>query len=440
MWKILKSRPIKYAFIVGIIFAILSYLIESEYNTSDFFVSGFFFGLILGVMVSLIIKLFASFKTKSRDHQPPITNITNKNITETNPINKKEVPEVSEVPKIDVDEHKTIEQHLPQINLRIDYIDNYGEDENNSNLVTKKLLHLKTIGDFRKLKDYIILDVETTGFDRKYDKIIEIAMLKVKDGSIIQEYQSLVNPAFIEWPTDEIAPVSNITNEELKNAPLFDDIVDDIINFMEDLPFVGHYANFDIAFIARELEARNITKDMFYYDTVSICKSVFPGLKSYKLSEVVAYLDIQENNTHRALDDVYATFKVLQICIEKYIENYEEEKKQKQIQKKIELAERKQKFSPSPLYDIGFAFTGEFSVDRNDMINALKNVGGLEKERITKQCKYLVKGNIDEILAAGMGKKLRETEKLIKDGADIKIISEKEFWDMISIAKETLEQ
>lgn len=307
-------------------------------------------------------------------------------------------------------------------------------------LVNKKLCHLKTINDYRKFKNYIVLDIETTGLNKQNDSIIEIAMLKVKDGTIVQKYQTLVNPNYLIWPSSKVAIASDITNEELKNAPLFDDIVDDIVNFMEDLPFVGHYANFDISFIARELEARNITKDMFYYDTVSICKSVFPCLKSYKLSEVVSYLDIQEKNTHRALDDVYATFKVLQICIEKYIENYEEEKKQKQIQKKIELAERKQKFSLSPLYDIGFAFTGEFSIDRNDMINALKNVGGLEKERITKQCKYLVKGNVDEILAAGMGKKLKETEKLIKDGADIKIISEKEFWDMISIAKETLER
>mgnify|MGYP004543848885 CR=1 FL=1 len=306
--------------------------------------------------------------------------------------------------------------------------------------VQKNLLHLRTKKDYSNFKDYVILDTETTGLNKQTDKIIEIAMIKVQNGEIADQYQTLVNPDYAVWPNAQLAVMNDITNDELKAAPIIDDIISDVMAFKGDLPFVGHNANFDISFIERELSKRRQAAEIDYYDTISIAKDAIPGLRSYKLSALMEYLGHNEPQKHRALDDAKETLFLLQSCIDLRMKEFERERLKKAEEKAKKEADReiiRQQCAKSPLLDVGIAFTGAFESDYNAMIKALTDVGGIEKGSISKKCSYLVR-NPDK--TNGYTSKYVNALEFIKNGEKIQIINEKEFWQLIENAKKAMEE
>ena len=79
---------------------------------------------------------------------------------------------------------------------------------------------------------YTMIDTETTGLDPQYDKIIEMAAVKVRDGKEVARFETLVNP---EQPIDDfIADLTGITNEELSAAPVAADCLPDFMEFIGD--------------------------------------------------------------------------------------------------------------------------------------------------------------------------------------------------------------
>lgn len=306
--------------------------------------------------------------------------------------------------------------------------------------VQKNLLHLRTKKDYSNFKDYVILDTETTGLNKQTDKIIEIAMIKVQNGEITDQYQTLVNPDYVVWPNTQVAVMSDITNDELKASPIIDDIIGDIMTFKGDLPFVGHNANFDISFIERELNKNHQAAEIDYYDTISIAKDAIPGLRSYKLSAFMEYLGHNEPQKHRALDDAKETLFLLQSCIDLRMKEFERERLKKAEEKAKKEADReiiRQQCAKSPLLDVGVAFTGAFESDYNDMIKALTDVGGIEKGSISKKCSYLVR---NPYKTNGYTSKYVNALEFIKNGEKIQIINEKEFWQLIENAKKAMKE
>ena len=96
---------------------------------------------------------------------------------------------------------------------------------------------------------YTMIDTETTGLDPQYDKIIEMAAVKVRDGKEVARFETLVNP---EQPIDDfIADLTGITNEELSAAPVAADCLPDFMEFIGDDLIVGHNIHFDVNFIMR---------------------------------------------------------------------------------------------------------------------------------------------------------------------------------------------
>ena len=91
------------------------------------------------------------------------------------------------------------------------------------------------------------------------------------------------------------------------------------------------------------------------------------------------------------------------------------------------------------MYNVGFVFTGDFDNNREDMIRDLKSVGGLLKDRVSKNSRYLVKGDIDDLPDWAIERKYEKALDLIDAGNDIEIISEDEFYDLIENAKTYLD-
>lgn len=170
--------------------------------------------------------------------------------------------------------------------------------------------------------EFTVVDVETTGLSPSSNKIIEIALVKIKSGKISQNYHSFINPGR-EIPF-YITQFTGITNEDVYDAPFFEEIADDIISFVGNSILTGHNLSFDKSFLRREFISIN-RDDLPNAElcTLKLARRLYPDLTSKSLGSVCRYLGIRNKNSHRALSDAQATAKILFKMMEKLSENYE---------------------------------------------------------------------------------------------------------------------
>ena len=167
--------------------------------------------------------------------------------------------------------------------------------------------------------EYVVLDIETTGLSFQTEKITELGAVKIKNGEIIEEFESFVNP---EKPIPEkIVEITHITDEMVKDAGTIEEVLPKFLDFLGDAVLVAHNANFDIGFIRHYAEKLGYKLDNTYIDTLSLSKQVFPDFKKYKLGLIAEKLGIKVEVAHRALDDVLTLVKVFNVIIEKLKED-----------------------------------------------------------------------------------------------------------------------
>ncbi|MBM7684714.1 DNA polymerase III subunit alpha [Defluviitalea raffinosedens] len=161
---------------------------------------------------------------------------------------------------------------------------------------------------------YCVLDLETTGFSPKTEKITEIGIMKLKDGKVIDKFSCFVNP---EKPIPpRVVEVTNITDDMVKDAETIDKVFPKILEFLEDSVLVAHNASFDIRFLKHNAKVLGYDFDFTYIDTLTLAHELFPDFKSYKLGKIAKNLGIKVEVAHRALDDVDTTVKVFNIMLD----------------------------------------------------------------------------------------------------------------------------
>src|SRR5699024_9376613 len=105
---------------------------------------------------------------------------------------------------------------------------------------------------------FVVFDVETTGLSSVYDTIIELAGVKIKEGEIVDRFESFANP---HRPLpDKIIEITNITDDMLKDAPEVDTVLKQFYEWAEGCIFVAHNATFDIGFLNQGYAKINIEK------------------------------------------------------------------------------------------------------------------------------------------------------------------------------------
>ncbi len=161
---------------------------------------------------------------------------------------------------------------------------------------------------------YCVLDLETTGFSATKEKITEVGIMKVKNGEVIDEFSSFVNPQK-HIPT-RVTEVTNITDDMVKDAPTIEEIFPKILEFIKDSVLVAHNASFDIGFLKQNAKNLGYDFDYTYLDTLSLAKDLFPNYKKYQLGKIAENLGIKVEVAHRALDDVDTTVKVFRVMME----------------------------------------------------------------------------------------------------------------------------
>ena len=153
----------------------------------------------------------------------------------------------------------------------------------------------------------IVFDIETTGLSVQNCKITEIGAVKVKNGEIIDTFNTFVNPE-IPIP-QEIVELTSITDEMVKDAPKINEALKNFFDFIGDAEsdkkklLVAHNANFDTGFIRYAAEECGMEFKNPYLDTVALSRYLNPTLKKHKLDVLAEFYDLGEFNHHRACDD-----------------------------------------------------------------------------------------------------------------------------------------
>lgn len=166
--------------------------------------------------------------------------------------------------------------------------------------------------------EYVIFDLETTGFSSKNDKIIEIGAVKIKNRKIIDRFSEFVYPK-CKIPY-KITELTGITDEMVMHSESIETVLPRFMEFIKDTVVVAHNATFDTAFIKKNCDDLNLEFDNTVMDTVPLARFLYPELKRVKLNLVAKYLGISLENHHRAVDDAKATAEIFIISVNKIIE------------------------------------------------------------------------------------------------------------------------
>lgn len=161
---------------------------------------------------------------------------------------------------------------------------------------------------------YAVVDIETTGGYASGNGITEIAIL-IHDGvSVINSFETLINPK--QYIPDHIEALTGISNDMVEHAPVFSDVASEIYDLLQDKVFVAHNVNFDFSFIKHNLGEAGYDLQCNKLCTVRLSRKILPGHKSYSLGKLCAALKISLNNHHRAGGDAKATAELLSMLLQ----------------------------------------------------------------------------------------------------------------------------
>lgn len=156
------------------------------------------------------------------------------------------------------------------------------------------------------LSNLSFVDVETTGTSATGDRIIDIGIVRVEEGKIVEEFESLVNPLTHLSPF--ISQMTSITPEMLYRAPTFEEIKSKVYDMLDGTTFVAHNAQFDYAFIKQEFARLETKFSSKMLCTVRLSRLLFPEYKHHNLDALVERFNLPMEKRHRAFPDAKALY------------------------------------------------------------------------------------------------------------------------------------
>ena len=171
---------------------------------------------------------------------------------------------------------------------------------------TASAVYGKYSGEFTD--EMVVFDIETTGLSKNDCKITEIGAVKIKNGEIIDRYNTFVNP---QCPIpEEIQQLTSITDEMVADARTIDVVLPEFLGFVGNCLLVAHNADFDTGFIRVAAKQCDIPFDNAYLDTLALSKYINADLKTHKLNVLAKHYKLEDFHHHRACDDAEILAKI----------------------------------------------------------------------------------------------------------------------------------
>lgn len=148
----------------------------------------------------------------------------------------------------------------------------------------------------------IVLDTETTGLDYTKEKMVEFAAVRLENGKIKDQFQTLINPK--QHIRKSSIAIHGITPEMVEDAPTEEEAMPKILEFMGDYPMVAHNAIFDYSFIneaAKRVTGQGISNERI--DTQQMFKEIYPDLEAHGLNALTDKFKVELKDHHRAMGD-----------------------------------------------------------------------------------------------------------------------------------------
>ncbi len=173
----------------------------------------------------------------------------------------------------------------------------------------------------------IVLDTETTGLDYTKEKMVEFAAVRLENGKIKDEFQTLINPE--QHIRKSSMAIHGITQEMVADAPTEAEIMPKILEFIGDYPIVAHNAIFDYSFINEA--SKRVTGNEIHntrIDSQQMFKEIYPDLESHGLEALTTKFKVELNNHHRAMADTMGLALAYPKLKKLYLQKYDWEQKQ----------------------------------------------------------------------------------------------------------------
>ena len=168
-------------------------------------------------------------------------------------------------------------------------------------------------------RDYTVVDTETTAPSTESCCLIEVSALRVREGRVAAEFSTLIRPPWREvqkngqwqqgYVDDFIQGLTGITDEMLEGAPLPEEALPQVEDFLGRDLLLGHNVGFDTAFLYDSFQkylGRPLGNNSL--DQLRLARKLLPQLPHHRLGDVAAALGVPYQGAHRALADCWITY------------------------------------------------------------------------------------------------------------------------------------
>ena len=147
----------------------------------------------------------------------------------------------------------------------------------------------------------VLLDVETTGGKATHHRIIEIGLVVIEQGEVVERWQSFIDPETMLPPF--IQKLTGIAPSNLRGAPLFSQVADKLLTYLDGRTLVAHNARFDYSFLKNEFERIGVSYNAKPLCSVKFSRSLYPQFIRHGLDQIIQRFQLPIENRHRAMDD-----------------------------------------------------------------------------------------------------------------------------------------
>lgn len=161
---------------------------------------------------------------------------------------------------------------------------------------------------------FVVFDIETTGFNKKEDQILELGAVMIENGEVIDRFSQFIDPLRPIPP--RITELTSITDDDVRGQDTIDRVLPAFKAWAGDSVLVAHNASFDTGFIENKNAELGLEPiDNTIVDTLELARGLFE-LRRYTLDSIAKHLGVSLENHHRAVDDAEATAHIFIRCLE----------------------------------------------------------------------------------------------------------------------------
>lgn len=296
--------------------------------------------------------------------------------------------------------------------------------------------------------DFNCIDVETA--NSSWSSICQIGLVVVRSGQFAEAWQSLVNPK-VDFSSRNVA-IHHITAEHVHESPELPDIWDALRELTKDRPLVYHsHAWFDRHALTQAAEKHGLPRlEVEWVDSSRIVRQTWPdryGRRGFGLADLSCDFKIEFKH-HDALEDARATASITLealkdsgTSIREWVQELPSPRVRTQARTQWSSTVPREKARKSSAADqlVGqrIVFTGTLAVSRKEAKRTAEEAGGEVHANVQAATTILVVGghteaNLNQMKGRSKSSKQLQAERRIAAGQQIEILTEGEFWDLLS--------